>query len=59
MRLYDPEADNDDDPFVQRTVTPGQQARARVIGAKLYAIRQRLRRAAQRRPTTKTAPSHQ
>jgi hypothetical protein len=44
MRLYDPEADDDDDPFIQGAVTPGQRARARVMGAKLYAVRQYLHR---------------
>jgi hypothetical protein len=44
MRLYDPEADDDDDPFIQVAVTPGQRTRARVMGAKLYAVRQYLRR---------------
>ena len=43
MRLSDPEADDDDDPFIQVAVTPGQQARARVVGAKLFAVRQHLR----------------
>jgi hypothetical protein len=44
MGLSDPEADDDDDPFIQVAVTPGQRARARVMGAKLYAVRQYLRR---------------
>ena len=44
LRLHDPEIDDDDDPFIQGSVTPGQHARARVVGAKLYAVRQYLRR---------------
>jgi hypothetical protein len=50
LRLYDPEVD-DDDPFVQETVTPAERARARIIGARLFAIRQHIRRAAQGKPT--------
>jgi hypothetical protein len=46
MRLRDPEADDEDGPFIQGAVTPGQRARARVIGAKLFAVRQHLRRVA-------------
>jgi hypothetical protein len=44
VRLSDPEADDDDDPFIQVAVTPGQRARARAMGAKLFAVRQYLRR---------------
>jgi len=44
LRLRDPEID-DDDAFVVQTENPGQQARARVVGAKLYAIRRHLVRA--------------
>jgi hypothetical protein len=45
LRLYDPEID--DEPFIiQLTETPSQQARARPMGAKLFAVRQHLRRAA-------------
>jgi hypothetical protein len=47
--LYDPEVDDDDEPLVQGAVTPGQRARARFVGARLYAIRQYIRRAAQRK----------
>lgn len=49
LRLYDPEADDDDEPFIKGAVTPGQRARARLVGAKLYAIRQHLRRTALRK----------
>jgi hypothetical protein len=49
LRLSDPEVDDDDEPFIQGAVTPGQRARARVVGAKLYAIRLHLRRAARRK----------
>jgi hypothetical protein len=57
LRLYDPEVDDDDEPFIQGAVTPGQRARARVVGAKLYAIRQHLRRAARRKATGEIALS--
>jgi hypothetical protein len=46
LRLSDPEVDDDDEPFIQGAVTAGQRARARVVGVKLFAIRQHLRRAA-------------
>jgi divalent metal cation (Fe/Co/Zn/Cd) transporter len=46
LRLSDPEVDDDDVPFIQGAVTAGQRARARVVGVKLFAIRQHLRRAA-------------
>jgi len=44
LRLYDPEIDDDDDPFIQGAITPGQRARARTMGAKLFAVRQHIRR---------------
>ena len=44
MRLSDPEAEDDDDPFIQVAVTPAQRARARVMGTKLFAVRQYLQR---------------
>jgi len=44
MRLSDPEADDDDDPFIQVAVTSAQRARARVMGTKLFAVRQYLQR---------------
>jgi hypothetical protein len=47
--LYDPEVDDDDEPLVQGAVTPDQRARARFVGTRLYAIRQYIRRAAQRK----------
>ena len=56
MRLNDPEPDDDDDPFIQGAVTPGQRTRARVMGAKLFAVRQHLRRTTQSRPTIKNGP---
>jgi hypothetical protein len=47
LRLHDPEID--DEPFIiQLTETPSQQARARPTGAKLFAVRQHLHRAARR-----------
>jgi hypothetical protein len=52
LRLYDPEIDDDDDLFVQEAVTPGQRARARVMGAKLFAVRQQIRRTARRQQST-------
>jgi hypothetical protein len=45
LRLMDG-GDDDDTPFVQQTVTPAERAHARVIGATLFAVRQRLRSAA-------------
>jgi hypothetical protein len=45
LRLYDPEVD-DDVVIVAEAETPGQRARARHVGAKLWAIRQHLRRGA-------------
>ena len=59
MRLNGPEADDDDDPFVQGAVTPGQRACARVMGAKLFAVRQHLRRTAQSQPTASTKDIYQ
>jgi hypothetical protein len=58
LRLKD-DFDDDDSPFVQEVVTPGQRARARVIGAKLFAIRQHLRRTARTKAEVKRtgAPS--
>lgn len=53
VRLRDPEADDDDDPLIQEAVTPGQRVRARRMGAKLFAVRQHLRRAARRRQKRK------
>lgn len=50
LRLMD-DGDDDDAPLIQETVTPAERAHARVIGAKLFAVRQRLRRAARRRHT--------
>jgi hypothetical protein len=47
LRLKD-DFDDDDSPFVQEAVTPGQRAFARFIGAKLYAVRQHLRRMARK-----------
>jgi hypothetical protein len=48
IRLYgtDPgdDDDADDSPLVVECETPGQRSRARVMGAKLFAVRQRLRR---------------
>ena len=38
---------DDDAPLVQQTVTPAERAHARVIGATLFAVRQRLRCATQ------------
>jgi hypothetical protein len=46
LRISDPEVDDDDEPVVQGAVTPGQRARARYVGARLYAIRQYIRRSA-------------
>jgi hypothetical protein len=46
FRLHDDEVDEDDAPVVQETLTPGERARACVMGGKLFAVRQRLRRAA-------------
>jgi hypothetical protein len=43
LRLMD-DGDDDDAPLIQETVTPAERAHARVIGAKLFAVRQRLRR---------------
>ena len=45
LRLMDG-GDDDDAPLVQQTVTPAERAHARVIGATLFAVRQRLRYAA-------------
>jgi hypothetical protein len=45
LRLKD-DFDDDDSPFVQEAITPGQRARARAMGSKLFAVRQHLRRAA-------------
>jgi hypothetical protein len=56
LRLADDE-DDDDAPFVQETVTRAERAHARVIGAKLFAVRQRLRRAARRRRRLRSAVS--
>ena len=50
------ECDDDDAPLVQQTLTPAERADARVIGATLFAVRQRLRRAA-RRGSDETSPS--
>ena len=46
LRLMDG-GDDDDAPLVQQTVTLAERAHARVIGATLFAVRQRLRCAAQ------------
>jgi hypothetical protein len=46
LRLKD---DGDHDgPLIQETVTPGERARARHMGAILFAVRQHIRRAARR-----------
>jgi hypothetical protein len=45
LRLMD-DGDDDDAPLIQETVTSAERAHARVIGAKLFAVRQRLRRSA-------------
>jgi hypothetical protein len=59
LRLKD-DFDDDDSPFVQEAVTPGQRASAREIGAKLFAVRRHLRRAEQpsmaRGPAASEAP---
>ena len=47
LRLMDG-GDDDDAPLVQQTVTLAERAHARVIGATLFAVRERLRCAAQR-----------
>jgi hypothetical protein len=49
VRLHDREVDDEDDPLIQEAVTPGQRVRARRMGAKLFAVRQHLRRAARKR----------
>jgi hypothetical protein len=54
LRLMD-DGDDDDAPLVTQTVTPAERAHARVVGAKLFAVRQRLRRAA-RRGSDETSP---
>jgi hypothetical protein len=56
LRLHDPEVDDDDDPFIRGTVTSGQRDRARVVGAKLYAVRQYLRRLQNAKMGGKAAP---
>jgi hypothetical protein len=47
VRLYGTDAgddkDDDDPPLIVECTTPGQRARARVIGGKLFAMRQHLR----------------
>jgi hypothetical protein len=43
LRLKD-DGDDDDDPIIQKTFTPGEAARARIVGSKLFAVRQYLRR---------------
>jgi hypothetical protein len=42
LRLMDG-GDEDDAPLVLQTMTPTERARARVVGATLFAVRQRLR----------------
>jgi hypothetical protein len=53
LRLRD-NGDDDDDPTVRMAVNPGQRARARPIGAKLFAVRQHLRRMARRQGRSKS-----
>jgi hypothetical protein len=43
LRFKD-DTDDDNTPIVQLAVNPSQRARARLIGGKLYAVRQHLRR---------------
>jgi hypothetical protein len=43
LRLKD-DGDDDDDLIIQRTFTPGEAARARIVGSKLFAVRQYIRR---------------
>jgi len=47
LRLKD-DADDNETSIIQLAVNPGQRARARVIGGKLCAVRQHLRRTARR-----------
>jgi hypothetical protein len=48
LRLYDEDIDDEDANVVGifEAATPGQQERARVVGGKLFAVRQLMRRAA-------------
>jgi hypothetical protein len=44
LRLYDDDIDDDTDVILREAVTPGQQQRARHVGARLFAVRQHIKR---------------
>jgi hypothetical protein len=51
------DGDDDDAPIVRKAVTPDERARARVMRAKLFAVRQHIRCVGRRQRSTNTGQS--